>query len=70
MKLSGLTLITKALPGGVAKPLTNKATDSDHIPLVLIMESEDETDSIFRHNFNSIGSGRREGGTFTNDEST
>ena len=55
---------------GVTKALTHIATDSDHIPLVLVMESDDETNSIFRHNFNSIGSGRREGSSFTNDEST
>lgn len=44
-----------------------------YVPMIVQVietESEDETDSIFRHNFNSIGSGRREGSTFTNDEST
>ena len=66
----GFDAYNQSVTGGVAKPLTNKATDSDHIPLVLIMESDDETDSIFRYNFNSIGSGRREGSSFTNDEST
>lgn len=66
----GIDAYNQTVTGVVTKALTNIATDSDHIPLVLIVESDNETDSIFRHNFNSIGSGRREGSSFTNDEST
>jgi len=42
-------LITNLLRG-VTKALTNIATDCDHIPLVLIVEKEDERDSIYNRN--------------------
>ena len=44
MIVIGFDAYNQSLTGGVAKPLTNKATDSDHIPLIIIKEEvKDET---------------------------
>ena len=38
----GVDLYNQSITGGVAKTLSNKATDSDHIPCVLIINSSGE----------------------------
>ena len=35
----GIDLYNQAMTGGVSKTLNNRATDSDHIPCVLVYES-------------------------------
>ena len=39
MKVVGIDLYNQSLTGGVAKTLSNKATDADHIPCVLIYDA-------------------------------
>ena len=36
----GIDAYNQSVTGGVSKPLTHIATDSDHIPLVLVVEYE------------------------------
>lgn len=38
----GIDAYNQSVTGGVTKALTNIATDCDHIPLVLIVEKDDE----------------------------